>query len=59
MSSDTYLRINFLLIYFFIEIYYDINNQYYLYYYLYYFYNIIFIRNFAFLFQSLLITVNS
>lgn len=32
MSSDTYLRINLiyiLLIYFFIEIYYDINNQYY------------------------------
>lgn len=32
MSSDTYLRINFLLIYFFIEIYYDINNQYYYFY---------------------------
>lgn len=35
MSSDTYLRINLiyiLLIYFFIEIYYDINNQYYYFY---------------------------
>lgn len=32
MSSDTYLKINFLLMYFFIEIYYDINNLYFYFY---------------------------